>query len=121
MVLMIVGLSLTKLVRGLPRYQRGRVKADLLLVPVYAVIGVFLLMPLRLYSMITARRTTWGTRGTGARSTGGRVFSSMGTLAALALALSIPVMLLMVLGIMTWPVFPVAVVLAAPSGFDWDY
>ncbi len=32
---------------------------DLLLIPVYAVIGLLVLMPLRLYSIMTARRINW--------------------------------------------------------------
>ena len=123
---LVTGLTLTKVIRGIPRYQRGRLTVDLLLVPAYALVGLLLLMPLRLYGILTARRTTWGTRGGGAPSSSGRVISSIGTAVALAAALIIPLGLLSLVGLMaSSPFLPTAAVAVAAASqgvlYDWDY
>ena len=122
---LVTGLVFTKAVRALPRYQKRRLMVDLLLIPVYAAIGLLVLMPLRLYGIMTARRINWGTRGGGVLGAGS-VIHSAGTVLALAAALSIPAGLLALVALMaSSPFLPTAtVVLAAGSqGFlyDWDY
>ena len=125
MAVLVTGLVFTTGIRALPRYQKRRLMVDLLLVPVYAVIGLLVLMPLRLYGIMTARRINWGTRGGGVLGSGS-VIHSASTVLALAAALTIPVGLLALVGLMaSSPFLPTATaVLAAGSqGFlyDWDY
>ncbi|MCZ6616677.1 MAG: glycosyltransferase [Gammaproteobacteria bacterium] len=118
----LIGVSLTKALRALPRYQRRTFITDILLMPVYALLGLFVLMPLRMYGTLTARRITWGTRGANKSGAAGDVLSKIGTISALAVSLTIPIALLILLGIMSLSMLPVSVALASgPMGHSWDW
>lgn len=120
-IIVFVGLTLTRAIRGIPRYEKGRITFDLFLMPAYAIIGLFILMPLRIYATITARRVSWGTRKNCLEATGSQALSLVGTVAAVSMALLIPIGFLVTIGLGVSPLVPVSVAAAAPTMGDWDY
>ena len=58
---LVVGIVLVRMIRGLP-YLVTEPRAFAFL-PVYAFLCPFVLAPLRLYGMLTARNSSWMTRG----------------------------------------------------------
>lgn len=86
----LFSISLTRAIRAIPRYSRKRLLPDLLGVPIYALVGLFLLMPLRIYATLTPRRIEWGTRGPSSWAQPSGLVSQFGTAAAFVISLMIP-------------------------------
>ncbi len=86
-VFFIVAVILVRCVRGLPYLLRE--KKAFLFLPLYAFIAPFLLAPVKVYAMLTARNARWITRGGGQGGGKRSELASKATLVALFLLLVI--------------------------------